>query len=77
MSFKIGDSVRVERKGVDFDVNGMGQGEIWDNCWCDDMDSYIGQVHKIVDIDPGLGVMFGNSAEENAYGFPMNVLVAA
>lgn len=70
MTFNVGDQVRVTRRGVSFDENGMGIGYKWWNTWVDSMDAAVGEVFTIVDYDQEGGYQF----EQDGFGFPENVL---
>lgn len=70
MTFNVGDQVRVARRGVSFDENGMGTGYKWWNTWVAPMDESVGEVFTITGYDQEDGYFF----EEDGYGFPENVL---
>lgn len=70
MTFQIGEQVRVTRRGVSFDENGMGTGYKWWNCWVNTMDLFIGGVFTIADYDQETGYQL----QGRAFRFPENIL---
>lgn len=70
MTFNVGDQVRVTKRGVSFDENGMGVGYKWFETWEDTMDVMVGQVFTVDSYDQDRGYGF----KETSYHFPENVL---
>lgn len=60
----VGDTVRVVRKAESYS-NG------WATCWCEGMDSYIGEERNVCVIDGDYGIKLRN---EGGYAFPYFVL---
>lgn len=68
--FKAGDKVKIVRKGVNYDENGMGEGVEWSNMWNADMDYYIGTTQMVDEVDE-CGVYFEDAG---GYHFPITSL---
>lgn len=58
MNYKVGDKVTIQKPS-------KKQLKLWDNCWVDDMDKYIGEEYIIAGIDKYL------SFENIIYNFPL------
>lgn len=85
-ALKAGDKALITKRGEDFDMHGMGRFQEWQNCWCNDMDRFIGTIATVSRVTE-LGVFFKEHLEEEererlvgnglvpyAYGYPLNVL---
>lgn len=73
MTFNVGDHVRVTKRGVSFDENGMGTGYKWWNEWVDSMDQMVLGYYQITDYDQEMGYELG----PRGFCFPENVLERA